>query len=162
MTLPKTRLKATSGHRAIALVELTVAIGALTAASIVILQLFVGAERWANKARDLDMACFEAQSVIELYRLYGAPTDPSGAWQRPARRVGGSQWEIDYDSGWHPADGPADKGFTLSLTVTHVPDGPDRLDVAVIRHAGAAEGETVFEVSGMATPFVGRAGPGAP
>jgi len=139
-----------SGHRALALVELIVAIGALAAVSVVVLQLFVAAARWENKARDLDMACFEAQSVVELYKRVGAPYDPDGVWMRPAYRTVDGRWEIDYASDWRPTVGPAAKGFTLSLSTAPAPDGLYRLDVMVVsydRSAGADAEETVFELS---------------
>ncbi|MCL2747142.1 MAG: hypothetical protein FWE59_00610 [Oscillospiraceae bacterium] len=107
-----------AGHRAIALVELIISIGALAAVSIVVMQLFVRAASWEDRARDLDRACMEAQSVVELCRLYGEPVDPGGNWVRPLSANGEGSWEIYYDSEWHPVADKPDRGFVLSVSVS--------------------------------------------
>ena len=137
-----------AGHRSLALVELIIAIGALAAVSIVVMQLFVRAAQWESRSRDLDMACFETQSVIEVYKLSGAPTDLSPLWDRPVQRVSDSVWEIHYDSDWRPVNARPDKGFSLALALGAPEDG--RLSITVTRfdpHLTGPDGETVFEVT---------------
>ena len=129
-----------AGHKAIALVEMIIAIGALAAVSIVVMQLFVRATQWENRARDLDRACFEAQSIIERYRLSGAPKDGPADGQR----------EIYYDSDWRPLEEKPEKGFVLSVSPPDTPDEERRLpSVTVIRLDPTLDSpgfETVFPV----------------
>jgi hypothetical protein len=143
-----------AGHRAIALVELIIAIGALAAVSIVVMQLFVHAADREHRARDLDMACFEAQGLADLCRVYGNPEDAGGILGRQALRVAEGSWETYYDADWNPIGFKPEHGFMLSAQMGDAADdGLRRLSVTVARIDPALEGpglETVFSLPDIA------------
>ena len=106
--------KRTGGGHAFALVEILVAIAALAAVSIVVMQLFVKAAAWEDRARDLDMACFEVQGLVETVRHTAlAPDDSVSGWNRIVTRVTPNEWRIFYDSEWHTVDGAPERGFVM-------------------------------------------------
>ncbi|MDR3206884.1 MAG: hypothetical protein LBT60_00990 [Oscillospiraceae bacterium] len=90
------------GHRALALVEIVMAIGVLAVVSVTALRLFAQGANQENRARDLDRAVFEAQRALEAYK-----TDPSGG--------AAALW---FDGAWSPMGTPENAAFTLTLTVS--------------------------------------------
>ncbi|MDR0671039.1 MAG: type II secretion system GspH family protein [Oscillospiraceae bacterium] len=104
-------------QRGFALVEIIIAIGVLAVVSMFILEMFVRAANMSQRARDKDNACFEAQTVLALYRALpaqgGAALSVSG---RAAARSAPGVWTLYYDDAWRPVAAPPDAGFTLTLT----------------------------------------------
>ncbi len=112
------KLNMPQSHRSFALVEIIIAIGVLAVVSMFILQMFVRAANFENKARDKDMACFEAQNAVELYKTNRAPMASGLSEGRTARRLSAGHWELYYDSDWRPVAEKQDKGFVLSFVVS--------------------------------------------
>ncbi|MDR1158787.1 MAG: prepilin-type N-terminal cleavage/methylation domain-containing protein [Oscillospiraceae bacterium] len=104
-------------QRGFALVEIIIAIGVLAVVSMFILEMFVRAANMSQRARDKDNACFEAQTVLALYRALPvqgrAALSVSG---RDATRSAPGVWTFYYDDAWRPVAAPPDAGFTLTLT----------------------------------------------
>jgi type II secretory pathway pseudopilin PulG len=90
------------GRRALALVEIVMALGMLSVVSVTALRLFAQGANRENHARDLDMAVFEAQRAVEAYK-----TNPAGA--------AGELW---FGADWTPVASAGAAAFTLTLTVS--------------------------------------------
>lgn len=100
------------------MVEIIIAIGVLAVVSMFILEMFVRAANMSQRARDKDNACFEAQTVLALYRetppVQGRATLTASG--RSAAQPTPGVWTFYYDDAWRPVAAAPDAGFTLTLT----------------------------------------------
>ncbi len=119
-------MKRPENPKGFALVEIIIAIGVLAVVSMFVVRLFVLAANTQNRARDLDHACFEAQTAVETYKLYGtlSSQEARALWNviaRPKMSGTGTIYTVFYGKDWAPAEAPQENGFTLVFTVTETP-----------------------------------------
>ncbi len=115
------KMKLPSNQRGFALVEIIIAIGVLAVVSMFILQMFVRSANLANKAHDKDMACFEAQGVVEQLKATLEPVSQKSGQVYALTRVADDVWERYYDSSWAATAQKPDKGFVLRVEIKNAP-----------------------------------------
>lgn len=103
--------------RASSMVEIIIAIGVLAVVSMFVIQLFVKASNIEQKAHDLDIACIEAQTLMEQTKATGS--------FRP---------QIHYDKEWTEVQQKDINGFTISMSIKT--DGPlNIIDIVVQKNS---------------------------
>ena len=129
------------GNKAFALAEMIVAIGALAIVGIVVMQLFVQAAAWESRARDLDMACFETQGVIETLKVSGDPDDIGSILREGAMRISDGEWVLYFDDEWNAAAAEPERGFIMSISITPAPAGEARSLTVTVAKIDPAQGD---------------------
>jgi prepilin-type N-terminal cleavage/methylation domain-containing protein len=104
-------------RRGFALVEIIIAIGVLALVSIFVLEMFIRSANMSNRAKDKDMACFEAQTVVALCQSDSSRLDEvlRARYLDAVHQVSPHTWEIRYNDIWQPTSSRQDERFKLTL-----------------------------------------------
>ena len=116
-------------RRSYTLLEMTIAIGVLAVVSVFVVRLFALASDIQRKSRDLDAACFGAQTMMEAARVrdgngFAVLTEVWPGGVHPAGWTSGAQvYEAYFDRDWRSVPVRDERGFVFRMEVNVSPAG---------------------------------------